>query len=392
MSENDLNTLQEAVSILADFFSDGLEPENETLEGILQNLKFSNPERARHTLELACKILEKAHNDLNCLKKESIIAELESIGIKRFPAILSYEKSKSKPLTVDPPQLDFKNLQPGEEASATLKVTGGVIKNISSSNRLNLNSIKTDDNSSLIKVTVLGSAKEESFTEYIFIRSNKGELRVPINVKTIKEKKCPICCEGTILRTESKSKFGIVNQDNFICNVCGVSFGEQNGNFKLVGLNGKCSRYWEYYKGQSLTLQQWQNLIAKEPVHYDATSIAFVNALSPTSPQDIQNLPPVLRLMRANKEIEDLINAFNSTEFCDRFDALNQLKKIGKLSVQPLILALKSPNNNIREFSARTLGLIGDKRAVSFLKQCLSDETNSVRERAARSLDQLRSY
>ena len=127
-------------------------------------------------------------------------------------------------------------------------------------------------------------------------------------------------------------------------------------------------------------------------VHYDATSIAFANALSPTSPQDIQNLPSVLKLMRANKEIEDLINTFNSTEFSDRFDALNQLKKIGVLSVQPLILALKSPNQNIREFSVRTLGLIGDKRAVSFLKQCLHDDKSSVRERAERSLEQLRPY
>jgi len=69
-----------------------------------------------------------------------------------------------------------------------------------------------------------------------------------------------------------------------------------------------------------------------------------------------------------------------------RWEAAEALGNIGKLSVEPLIQALKDENEVIRKTAARTLGKIGDKAAVPALTIALGDSSPDVRKDSAKAL------
>ncbi|QYY58446.1 hypothetical protein [Dehalococcoides mccartyi] len=125
-TENELNKLQEAISYLADLISEEVKPNKSVLEEIVLKVGLNNHhDWINNILECACPILEKAHNDIHSVEKEVIIAELERLGIKKFPAILTYDKAKSKPPSSNQQRIDFLKLKLGIGENFTLKVTGG---------------------------------------------------------------------------------------------------------------------------------------------------------------------------------------------------------------------------------------------------------------------------
>ena len=67
----------------------------------------------------------------------------------------------------------------------------------------------------------------------------------------------------------------------------------------------------------------------------------------------------------------------------------DELVKIGKPAVKPLIKALKDSHWNIREAAVKALGNIGDKRAVGPLIEALQDSDWHVCEAAAKALDKI---
>ncbi len=195
-TEEELNKLQESLSYLADSISGGIKPNKAALDEIILKVGLnSNHDWIRDILERACPILERAHNDVRGTEKDLIITELEALGMKKFPAILTYDKAKPKPLSVEPKLIDFGGLKPGKEANATLKVTGGVVKEISGGKRVKLNLLRASDGSTLIKVIVSGGSAGETFQDHIIIKGDEGELKVQVNAQWEKSIEKPIPIE-----------------------------------------------------------------------------------------------------------------------------------------------------------------------------------------------------
>jgi len=193
-TEEEFNKLQDAVSYLADLISDEIKLNKSALDEIVLKVGLdSHHDWIRNILERACPILERAHNDVHGVEKEIIITELERLGMKKFPAILTYDKAKPKPLSVEPKIIDFGCLKAGKEANATLKVTGGVVTEVSAGKRVKLTILKASDGSTLIKVIVSGSSAGDLFQDCIIIKGDKGEpLKVPVNVQWEKVIEKPI--------------------------------------------------------------------------------------------------------------------------------------------------------------------------------------------------------
>lgn len=183
-TEEELNKLQEALSYLAESISGGIKSNKATLDEIIQKVGLnSHHDWVRDRLERACPILERAHSDVRGTEKDLIITELEALGMKKFPAILTYDKARPQPFSVEPRRIDFGCLKLGEEANTTLKVIGGVVKEASAGKRLKLNLLKSSDGSTLIKVIASGGSAGESFQDYLIIKSDKSELKIPVNVR-----------------------------------------------------------------------------------------------------------------------------------------------------------------------------------------------------------------
>jgi ribosomal protein L40E len=61
----------------------------------------------------------------------------------------------------------------------------------------------------------------------------------------------------------------------------------------------------------------------------------------------------------------------------------------GRRAVEPLIGALKSDNEKVREAAAGALGLMDDTRAIEPLHAALKDESGSVRQAASKTLEKI---
>ena len=91
------------------------------------------------------------------------------------------------------------------------------------------------------------------------------------------------------------------------------------------------------------------------------------------------------------KAVPVLIEAFRANRESDRDRAARVLWHIGAPAVDPLIAVLQDKNSTpeMRAASARTLGMIGDKRAIKALTLVLRDERYFVRQQAAFALGQM---
>lgn len=199
-TEDELSKLHEALSYLADLISDGLNPNKAALEKILQKVSLnSNHQWIRNILESACPILQRAHDDVDDTERKLIVGELEALGMKSFPAILTYDKAKPKPFSVEPQFVDFGCLKLGKEANATLKVTGGTVKEVLGTKRVKLNLIRTGDGCTLVKVMLSGNSAGESLHDHIVIKGDKDELKVQITALWEKRSEEPILKEPPLL-------------------------------------------------------------------------------------------------------------------------------------------------------------------------------------------------
>ena len=200
-TEEELSKLQESLSLLADLISDGTNPDKAALEKVLLRVGLnSNHQWIRNMLERACPLLERAHNDVHGNEKKLIVAELEALGMKNFPAILTYDKAKPKPLSVEPPLVNFGCLKLGEGANTTLKVSGGLVKDVVSNRRLKISLLHPDSGTTLVKIQLSEGNAGESFKDEVVLRCDRGELKVPVSARWEKAPEepprlsyCPIC-------------------------------------------------------------------------------------------------------------------------------------------------------------------------------------------------------
>lgn len=91
------------------------------------------------------------------------------------------------------------------------------------------------------------------------------------------------------------------------------------------------------------------------------------------------------------KAVPALIEALRAHRESDRDRAARVLWRIGAAAVDPLLAVLqdKASTPEMRAASARTLGMIGDKRAIKGLALVLKDERYFVRRQAAIALGQM---
>jgi hypothetical protein len=223
-TEEELKKLQEAIAALADSISGGMKPGKAALDEIIIKVHLNNNhDWILAILERACPILERAHNDIHGTEKNKIIVELESLGMKKFPAILTYDKTKPKPPSAEPDFIDFGHIKAGNESNRTFKVTGGTILDVTfcDPGKLKdlgcLSIVKNDnsrdydlriigifitirwliakDGSTLVRISVFGNLAGKSLDDYIKVVTNNGALLViPIAVK-IDKLELDLCCQ-----------------------------------------------------------------------------------------------------------------------------------------------------------------------------------------------------
>lgn len=134
-------------------------------------------------------------------------------------------------------------------------------------------------------------------------------------------------------------------------------------------------------------------------------SSCFLFTIGCSQKEDVKSLKKKLsderpyirwRTARALGQIKDihairaLITILKDRNLNVRMKAAEELIKIGKPAVEPLIAALKGENPYVREFAAVTLGEIRDRRAVEPLIVTLNDKVISVREAGTHALGDIR--
>lgn len=107
---------------------------------------------------------------------------------------------------------------------------------------------------------------------------------------------------------------------------------------------------------------------------------------------------PNIDKAKEKKDIEGLIKALaDADKGAKNYDEVVQkrerivedLAKIGKPAVDPLIQALGDKNGQVRSGAAWTLGKIKDRRAVEPLIRALGDKSNTVRTESAFALGEI---
>jgi len=213
-SEEELNKLPEALSLLANLIGSGVTPDKSALKRILSQAGLDGQVWALERLEVWSTILVRAHNDQDESEKNSIMAELQAQGmgiIRQGHAFFAYDKVRPRPISVNPEFIDLGLLDEGEGADRTLEVIGGTIKEVLSSKSLKVNPIKTSSGKTLIKVIVAGGRPGESLNGEIILRGDKNdECRVPVRARwKAKQEEPPLLswCPDCADRIKKKSLF-----------------------------------------------------------------------------------------------------------------------------------------------------------------------------------------
>ncbi len=200
LPEEKLSKLLPALSKLAEHISNGSTLDQRELTAIALEVGVNGEEWALVELQLWSSILEKAQDNPSTTVRTTIITELQDRGIPEFPAVLAYAPVKPKSFSVEPPLVAFRCLKPGEGASATLKVSGGLVKEVVCNRRLKVTLLKTNAGTTLVKVQLTEGNAGETFRDEIILRGDKGELRVPVTVRWEKVQEepprlsyCPVC-------------------------------------------------------------------------------------------------------------------------------------------------------------------------------------------------------
>jgi len=183
LSEERLSKLLPMIPLLAEYISGGNAPDRSIYTKMLRGIGLETEDWAVQELEIWTVVLKKVRDSSSESENTSIVAQLLGRGIPEASAILACHSAKPKPLSVEPERIDLGILSPGEEASATLTVTGGLIKEVLSSKRLNVSLLRTTGGNTLIKVVVSGGNAGESLVDQIILRGDRGELKVPVTAR-----------------------------------------------------------------------------------------------------------------------------------------------------------------------------------------------------------------
>jgi HEAT repeat protein len=109
------------------------------------------------------------------------------------------------------------------------------------------------------------------------------------------------------------------------------------------------------------------------------------------SPQKLATAARTLGQIGDSRAVEPLLAILNDKkDFHVQHAVACALERLGDArAVEPLITLLKDNNNDLRKAAARTLGMLKDKRAVEPLLRLLDDKEKSVREVTSYALGQI---
>src|SRR4030042_6695678 len=113
----------------------------------------------------------------------------------------------------------------------------------------------------------------------------------------------------------------------------------------------------------------------------------LIDALKDKDPIVRGDAAEVLGKIGDSRAVEPLIEALKDIV---EYIALESLRRIGEPAVEPLIKALKNKDTLIRSGAARALGAIRDKRAVEPLTEALKYGDMFVRSAAAVALEKIK--
>jgi hypothetical protein len=194
LPEDKLNKLLPCLGPLAELISIGKKIDRQTLFNITAEMGINREEWAFAELELWGSILSKCKN--KSYTKDDIVTELRNLGIPEFPAMLAYESTKPKPMTIEPIFVDFGCLQIGEVTSKTLQASGEPIVEVIGSSRVKVTLLKSGSNRTLVKLQLGSGSGGESIKEEVILRGSTGEARVTVTARWEKEPPllswCPI--------------------------------------------------------------------------------------------------------------------------------------------------------------------------------------------------------
>jgi hypothetical protein len=240
LPEELVEKMMPALNELAELIGDGIEPDYDTLKGILSRIGLGNDGNALDVFERWSELLRRC-NDIsdNTEQKEEIIAALQVTGIPEAPAILAVNRATRKPLTCEPDVIDFKVLRPGEAANATLRVSGLLLSAQSHDKRLGVALFSAKSTETLVKIMLQAGQAGESLNDEVVLQGKKVEIRVPVTArwgvaklpviatevrKTELLQVCPICKaigthgEGSLFWNEYDKRY-----ECFSCRACGPS-------------------------------------------------------------------------------------------------------------------------------------------------------------------------
>lgn len=223
LSEDKLDKLLPALSLLAKRIGGGATPDQHVLKEILLSVGVQEERWALEELEVWSKLLQRT-----CVagesEKDGIIKELMARGIPEAPAILAIDAAIPPPLIVEPQSIDFGCLKLEEGANATLKVSGGAIKVTVRNNQLKVTLLDLGSGNALVKVMLLAGSAGESLQDNILLQGERGEVRVPVRARWEKEppmlQYCPECRKESLFWNRYDKKFECLNPD---CKVEGPS-------------------------------------------------------------------------------------------------------------------------------------------------------------------------
>jgi hypothetical protein len=217
LPEEKLNKLLPALSLLAKRIGAGVTPAQHALKEILLSIGVQEEGWALQELELWSRKLQQARTVSNDDEKTVIAAELQNRGIPSAPAILAVDAALPPPLIVEPQNINFGCLKPGEGANATLRVSGGSVKVIVRNNRFKVILLDLGSGNSLVKVQLLAGSAGESLQDNVLLQGERGELKVLVTAQWEKEppllQYCPQCKRKSLFWNRYDKKFECLNLD-----------------------------------------------------------------------------------------------------------------------------------------------------------------------------------
>ncbi len=187
------------------------------------------------------------------------------------------------------------------------------------------------------------------------------------------------------LQDEEIFDFGTVSQPLYVAQSVAEALGELKAQSAVPHLQRALSKARSELK---LTKERHDEIT--HPAKYVATSHfveGLVGALNKLAKARGDKTDAVVEALPA--KIEKLIDQLGERD--QRYEAQDELVKIGEPAIPYLAKALKNEDKLIRWYSIRTLEAIGGKKAIETLKVALNDEDPLFRTSAKGAIEELES-